>query len=485
MKLKLSFLLLFLLTPLALVHIQENSYKVVKPEQLSLTPLEPITEKLNVSAEEKIVAELMAQNIFKQQCEDSPLCDFLPAKVSPVLKYVKFDYKKIKHYQTLSYEENIALLKKESGSKTIEKVDLFLQGTCPRNLSAAWLRKNESEIRLKHKDLLEKMYNFVGECTPTIDHEEMYLKQALYFFHEKQYLKAEEAITKALQVVNQEKMRIYYWAGKILNQHQYFEEVISNYPYSFHAISAAKELKKDLFLQILKRNNYTNQPFQSSFVEIVKSLLTFEHFDAVDKLIRLNVNNSKISNQEMFYVNRLVAHYAPSQYGIWMVARLSHARSDYLNNQVLQLVYEKPYFETFSEQASLFNLDPYLLLSLSKQESGFNYKAQSSAKAMGLMQLLPSTAKQVSKVKKTQLFDPEVNIQVGTKYFNELYEKYQSIEPALAAYNAGPYRVDQWLKLYSTENSLLFMDLIPFKETRSYVGLILRNHYYYKNLNKK
>lgn len=409
---------------------------------------------------------------------------FLPEKNFPVLKYVKFDYKKIKHYQTLSYEENIALLKKESGSKTIEKFNDFLQGECPRNLSAAWLRKNESEIRLNHPDYLDKMYNFVGECTPTLDHEEMYLKQALYFFHEKQYLKAEEAISKALTVANQEKMRIYYWAGKILNQHQYFEEVIKNYPYSFHAISAAQELKKDLYVQILKRTNYSYAEQKSDFVDIIKMLLAFEHFDAVDKLIRLNVNNPQISNQQMFYINRLVVHYAPSQYGIWMVARLSQARSDYLNNQVLQLVYEKPYYETFASQASLFNLDPYLLLSLSKQESGFNYKAQSAAKAMGLMQLLPATAKQVAKVKKHQLFDPEVNIQVGTKYFNELYEKYQSIEPALAAYNAGPYRVDQWLKLYSTENSLLFMDLIPFKETRSYVGLILRNHYYYKNLNK-
>lgn len=83
MKFKVSFLLFLLLMPLMLVHHQDKEVKPsVKNDTYVLTPLEPITEELNFSAEDKVVAELMAQNIFKQQCSDSILCDFLPEKTS-------------------------------------------------------------------------------------------------------------------------------------------------------------------------------------------------------------------------------------------------------------------------------------------------------------------------------------------------------------------------------------------------------------------
>lgn len=475
--------LLVLLTPLGLKMTLPTQPKVLEPE-LTLSTLEPLNLSFHYNEEDKIVAELMAQQIFTQKCSDSPLCEFVPKKEMSVLEYRPFNYQKIKSYQGLSYEENAQLLKKQSGNKLIENYESFIVGDCPRNTSAAWMKKNESELRTNHLDKLQKMYEFVSECTKEPEHEELHLRQALFNYYLGKLPEAQESIKRALLVANNERMRILYWAGVLLQNQGFLEQVVNEYPYTFHAIESSHRLQKNLFSQIIQRPNYTYLASETIFVEIVKQLIAFEQYDALDKLLRLNVRNKNISNQEWFYINRMVKYHLPSQYGIWLVARLSQSRPDYLNNQVLQLVYEKPYFDDFSKNAELFKLDPYLLLSLSKQESGFNNKAHSRAKARGLMQLLPSTAKTVRRVSADDLYDPATNIELGTKYFYGLYDKYHSIESALAAYNAGPGAVDRWLKLYPQANQLLFMDLIPYKETRSYVGLILRNHYYYTNLQK-
>src|SRR5262249_29534687 len=131
-------------------------------------------------------------------------------------------------------------------------------------------------------------------------------------------------------------------------------------------------------------------------------------------------------------------------------------------------------------------VDPLLVLSLIRQESAFNQRAQSLAGARGLMQLLPATAKQMGAKRSSQLFDPQINVKVGTKYLARKLQKYEGdVELTLAAYNAGFTRVDNWLKRYPVDNRLLFLDLIPFKETREYVSSIMRNYYWYVQLYSK
>jgi soluble lytic murein transglycosylase-like protein len=138
------------------------------------------------------------------------------------------------------------------------------------------------------------------------------------------------------------------------------------------------------------------------------------------------------------------------------------------------------YDEVKSKQETV---DPLLIISLIRQESAFNKEAHSSAGARGLMQVMPGTARSVASVRSIKLYDPGVNISVGTKYFLKRLKQYDGdVELTLAAYNAGFSRVDQWKKRYPTDNKLLFLDFIPFKETRDYVSSILRNYYWYVKL---
>jgi soluble lytic murein transglycosylase len=103
--------------------------------------------------------------------------------------------------------------------------------------------------------------------------------------------------------------------------------------------------------------------------------------------------------------------------------------------------------------------------------------------ARGLMQLMPRTARRMERVSKNALYDPKVNIRLGVRFFSHLSHRYGGdAELALAAYNAGPGNVDTWQARYPVDNRLLFVDLIPFRETREYVASIARNYFWYKKL---
>jgi soluble lytic murein transglycosylase len=127
--------------------------------------------------------------------------------------------------------------------------------------------------------------------------------------------------------------------------------------------------------------------------------------------------------------------------------------------------------------------DPYLITALMRQESAFNDRARSPVGARGLMQLMPKTARRMERVSKDALYRPDVNIRLGVRFFSGLVEHYGGEAPlALAAYNAGPINVDTWQARYPVQNQLLFVDLIPFRETREYVASIARNYFWYKKL---
>ncbi len=150
----------------------------------------------------------------------------------------------------------------------------------------------------------------------------------------------------------------------------------------------------------------------------------------------------------------------------------------------MKLFYPKWHFELVEKYAKAVNLDPYLVMALIRQESAFHVNAKSGAKAMGLMQILPSTARTVDRrVNRSQLFDPETNVRLGTQYLARGIKKFDgNIHMTLAAYNAGGGIIGKWIRRYPINDALVFSDLIPYRETREYVGSIMRNYYWYKAL---
>ena len=134
-------------------------------------------------------------------------------------------------------------------------------------------------------------------------------------------------------------------------------------------------------------------------------------------------------------------------------------------------------------------LDPYLILGLIRQESLFDARARSPAAALGLMQIIPPTAARLAnelnlpKPADEELFNPELNVRLGTLYLRNLLRRYdQKWYKAIAAYNAGEAAVDRWSQAITTDDEEEFIERIPYHETRGYVKLVLRNHHIYKQL---
>jgi soluble lytic murein transglycosylase len=154
-----------------------------------------------------------------------------------------------------------------------------------------------------------------------------------------------------------------------------------------------------------------------------------------------------------------------------------------------EALFPKPYWSDLKRFSTDNELDPYLVASLIRQESEFNPVAVSRANAVGLMQLLPKTGKNVARQEKlkrynaSELYTPAVNLQLGTRYFRGMVDKFGgSFEYALAAYNAGSDRVEEWLGQGTYRDPQEFVESIPFTETREYVQAILRNASVYKQL---
>lgn len=152
-----------------------------------------------------------------------------------------------------------------------------------------------------------------------------------------------------------------------------------------------------------------------------------------------------------------------------------------------RILYPEPYWETIKTESARYNLDPYLVASLIRQESEFNPSAISYADAWGLMQLLPRVGRQMAQqigmrdFRTYQLLDPETNIRLGTRYLRQMLDKFGGVkEYALAAYNAGDYRVDDWKTAGPYTGMDEFVESIPFTQTRNYVEAILRNEQTYK-----
>ncbi len=134
--------------------------------------------------------------------------------------------------------------------------------------------------------------------------------------------------------------------------------------------------------------------------------------------------------------------------------------------------------------------DPAIVLALMRQESSFDPEAVSPSGARGLMQLMPATAEAVSRrtgqpsTLAALTEDPPTNMRLGTAYLSELVAEFRSLPLALAAYNAGPHRVREWLDANGDPRSggdmLDWIELIPFNETRNYVQRVLENAVIYR-----
>jgi len=156
--------------------------------------------------------------------------------------------------------------------------------------------------------------------------------------------------------------------------------------------------------------------------------------------------------------------------------------------RVWRAVYPFPEREAVEAEAREFGLDPFMLAGLVRQESTFDFEALSRAGARGLAQLLPGTAAVTARALDIAFYPdwitvPDLNLHLGAAHLAELLRRYGGrVEVAAAAYNAGTGPVDRWLTRSGAADPDVFIERIPYPETRSYVRGVLRNRELYRAL---
>lgn len=185
------------------------------------------------------------------------------------------------------------------------------------------------------------------------------------------------------------------------------------------------------------------------------------------------------------------------------LAQQAWPRQERMDGQrYIRLSFPSEFVPLLQKEAKNRNVDLFLLQSLIRQESAYYPKAVSRSNALGLMQLIPSTAQEAAEMTGRKnlkvpddLFDPKLNIELGTFYLSRMIERFNGHVPlALAAYNAGPTRLKRWMDARSSletwspdsnpENEI-WIDELPWSETNFYVKSILKNYIVYKMLDQR
>jgi soluble lytic murein transglycosylase len=159
------------------------------------------------------------------------------------------------------------------------------------------------------------------------------------------------------------------------------------------------------------------------------------------------------------------------------------------NARLMRILYPFPYRELIEAEARARRVDPFLAAGLIRQESMFNATAVSPAGAVGLMQVMPETGRAVAgaldidRFTADMLRNAEVNAYLGMAYLADQLRTYgDRTDAVLAAYNAGPHRVERWRAFPEWRERALFTDRIPFAETRGYVRIVDTNARLYRSL---
>lgn len=157
-----------------------------------------------------------------------------------------------------------------------------------------------------------------------------------------------------------------------------------------------------------------------------------------------------------------------------------------LPREIWQLLFPSSHVRIIRRYAAIYHLDPYLVMGLIRQESGFNPRATSSVDARGLMQILASAVPRSRRYRNSarrRLYEPAYNVRLGCAYLRELLDQYHgNIAEAVAAYNAGPTNVDHWLSLHTYRDQQEFVESIPFPETRIYLKAVFGDSGVYRKL---
>ncbi len=287
--------------------------------------------------------------------------------------------------------------------------------------------------------------------------------------------------------------------GKITDAVFYFNLCRASYPLSYYAVMSKKELRDPLKFggsnsHSLKLRNVSNVKYKPPVLETgIRNSRDFKQMQrflamGIFDLARLKLQGilKKIKTSgNLLEIIKILDGYGDYRDSVETCAALAGRKGAGL--KYLKILYPRPYFSSVIKYANIYGLPVNLIYAVMRQESLFNPASYSSAGAIGLMQIISPTGYTIARSIGFRYFNPAylhkntINIRFGSYYLrNLLYEFNGRKYLAVASYNAGPNVVSYWKKnILRGEDRLLFIETIPYNQTRNYVKMVLRNYYVY------
>ena len=350
-----------------------------------------------------------------------------------------------------------------------------------------------------------KLYELIADSYPASIWASNALWEVFWYNYKQERYKTCENLAKkhiSQYVKTQDSPRIAYWYGRaLLKSHknlqarEVFYDVINEFPLSYYSFLSARQLKISKANKMIVRKIIAEYNSDSLNKIIFKDKLLLELANKEDWQL---IDNLKIDDE---YIKSWVAYKKNNPTQAINLAKNelldSKKHGNYTDNkeednvsfanQMLKMVYPIFYHNEINQSANERKQSPYLFLSLIREESHFDKNAKSAVGALGLSQLMPATANFIEKrlVSKDELLTPRKNIEIGLNYFDYLTKQFDGNEYlAILAYNAGPGNVKKWMSdssVYSSEIDV-FVENIPFLETKNYIKKILSSYWVYLNI---
>jgi soluble lytic murein transglycosylase len=297
-----------------------------------------------------------------------------------------------------------------------------------------------------------------------------------------------------------------FWIGKWATQlgkegdaQTYFKQAIASQPQSYYAWRSAVFLGWNVgdFSTVRQMNPDVNKSIARGILpagsDAVKELyLLGQNNDAWGAFIAETANKPQLSVEEQLTKGILLLSLNKNIQGIGEVWSLKERndpndRQKWLelrkNSEYWYALFPFPYESLILKWGQQYQVNSLLVTSLIRQESRFEPEIASSVGAVGLMQVMPDTAKWVAQqidLNNYSLIDPNDNINLGTYYLNMTHKQYNDNSLfAIASYNAGPGNVDSWKQRFSYNDPDAFVENIPFPETKDYVESVFGNYWNY------
>lgn len=328
--------------------------------------------------------------------------------------------------------------------------------------------------------------------------------KAWILYKTKKWVESEKSLLDYAQATadNSEKAKALFFQARCLNQlnkkeeaQKVLEKLTQDEFFSYYGLVAYHELGRKLpALSKIKYEAKFVFDLELSFLDpleksIFIDLIKYHEVDLAEKMVGLISRSPEKQINLGIQLAYLGKRYLP------LFAAFSKLTNEAKTEVFLKfpdLIYPQPYPEKVKEMSDKTQIPSSLIYSIMKQESAFNEKTRSHADAMGLMQVIPRLAKQLSKkfdIAYTQpddLYNPLINIQLGSYELMEQVKKQSGqLTYVAAAYNAGPNALSGWLKNRKRNDIIEFIEEIPYDETRTYVKVIARNKLFYDRISKK